>query len=292
MTFTAIPAARQTAHGARGLSNFVLQSFWATCDIPRIAITSPANGTYMSSNVTVTAETSDMSSINGVQFVIDNQSNNSTPGSLSGKVYSFSFDSRSLTDGPHTITATASNSSGNSASSSVRIMVWNNAQAPLQVLTVTNVSNGATGIVNSTSPLGIASIACFDTAVNSPTRCSSAVPMGTTVVLAANLVTTTGGTVSWINCDSTPSAFQCVVTMNGNKTVGASFAPGVPETLNVLKTPAGQITSDISGINCGANPASGCTGSFTSGSLITLTASGGTVTWKAGAMPQQLLPVL
>jgi hypothetical protein len=91
---------------------------------------------------------------------------------------------------------------------------------------------------------------------------------GTAVSLTA--APETGSTfVSWSGCDSTNGA-ACGVTMNGSRTVTASFAVQ-RFTLTVSKggNGSGTVSSSPAGINCGG----ACSADFNYGTSVTLTAA-------------------
>ena len=75
----------------------------------------------------------------------------------------------------------------------------------------------------------------------------------------------------WSGGGCSGAASTCIVVMNGNQTVTATFtAPVSMSTLTVQKsgTGSGTVTSAPSGINCGNT----CTATFPTGSTVTLTA--------------------
>jgi hypothetical protein len=118
--------------------------------------------------------------------------------------------------------------------------------------------------------------------------CSATLAAGTAVTLTAT-VPSDCPMFHWSNCD-TPNGLSCVMTMNGNKQVTATFNPVVVpctpsaplcKTLTVLKSGAGAATSTVSGgiIDCGTT----CSGAFAGGATVPLTAtpaSGFAVSWS------------
>jgi hypothetical protein len=124
-------------------------------------------------------------------------------------------------------------------------------------LTVTKAGTG-TGTVTS-APAGI----------NCGATCSASFASGTQVTLTA--MAPTGSTFSgWgAPCSGTGT---CVVTLTAATSVTATFGPSTTNfTLSVTKagTGTGTVTSAPAGINCGAT----CSGSFASGTMVTLTAA-------------------
>lgn len=101
------------------------------------------------------------------------------------------------------------------------------------------------------------------------TDCTEAFSSGTVVTLTASAGANSTFT-SWSGCDSTNGA-SCTVSMNQDRTVKAYFNAngGTSYMLTVNKGGTGNGTVTGTGINCGTD----CTESFSSGSVVTLTAS-------------------
>ena len=138
-------------------------------------------------------------------------------------------------------------------------------------LTVTKTGTGS-GTVTS-SPAGI----------NCGATCSAKFTSGVTVTLAATPAA--GSTfVGWSGACTGTGA--CTVSMTASKTVTATFntttAGTYALTLYKIGTGLGTVASNPAGINCGT----GCVANFTSGRLVTLTATpttGSTFTGWGGA---------
>lgn len=92
---------------------------------PAISLTSPASSATVSSTITVTAEASDDVGVAGVQFFVDGN-----PIGIEDTIgpYSTSWNTTSITNGSHTLSAQVTDESGNTASSAVTLTVSN---APL-----------------------------------------------------------------------------------------------------------------------------------------------------------------
>jgi hypothetical protein len=127
--------------------------------------------------------------------------------------------------------------------------------APTFALTVTRSGNGG-GTVTS-SPAGI----------NCGTTCSASYTSGTTVTLTA---APSGGSIfgGWTgSCTGTTST--CTVAMSAARSVTATFSlPSFALTVTKAGTGSGTVTSSPAGIDCGTV----CSTSFTSGTMVTLTA--------------------
>jgi len=111
---------------------------------PTVSVTAPAAGATVSGNVTLSANASDNVAVNSVQFKVDGNNLGSTD--LTSP-YSVSWDSTGATNGTHTLTAVATDSSGNSTtSSSVSITVDNGNTIKIgetNVLTTDDSGNGS-----------------------------------------------------------------------------------------------------------------------------------------------------
>jgi uncharacterized repeat protein (TIGR01451 family) len=137
-------------------------------------------------------------------------------------------------------------------------------------LTVSDIGTG-TGSV--TDDLG--QINCTTTAGVISGTCSANYVSNSVVVLTA--LPASGTTfVGWSGCAGTGT---CSVTMNGNQSVNATFVPTgstFSVTLTTIGTGNGTVTDNLGGINCAtaAGVQSGtCAGSYTGGSVVTLTAT-------------------
>ncbi|KGJ91586.1 Ig-like domain-containing protein [Thalassotalea sp. ND16A] len=104
---------------------------------PALNITSPADGATVSAAVTITATGSDPSGVTQVQFFVDGvllSTDTVAP-------YSTSWNTTSVTDGAHTLTARASDNAGNTGTStSVNVTVDNSGPA----VNITSPAGGAT----------------------------------------------------------------------------------------------------------------------------------------------------
>ena len=90
-------------------------------DIPTVSITAPANGATVSGTINITANATDPSGIAHVDFYVDSTlivSDKATP-------YMATLDTTMLSNGQHTLTATAYNTAGTSAQSVVTVTVNN-----------------------------------------------------------------------------------------------------------------------------------------------------------------------
>ena len=111
---------------------------------PNIAISSPANGSTVSGVVSVTANATDNTAVANVQFQLDGSA---LGGPLTAPPYQISWDTSAASDGSHTLTAVATDTSGNHATSApVTVTVSNNPPPPSSPpsVSITAPANGAT----------------------------------------------------------------------------------------------------------------------------------------------------
>src|ERR1019366_1837125 len=108
---------------------------------PVRSLAAPANGATVSGTVTVTANATDSVGVTGVQFQLDG-ANLGGVVTGAGPSYSFSWNSKTVANGSHTLTAVASDAAGNTATSSVSVTVNNDTTPP--VVSMTAPANGAT----------------------------------------------------------------------------------------------------------------------------------------------------
>jgi hypothetical protein len=102
---------------------------------PSVALTAPSNGATVSgSSVTLTANASDTTAVASVQFEVDGTDIGSA---ITASPYTTTWNSKSVSDGSHTLYAVADSTSGNYATSSVRISVRNNPPV------ITSISSGS-----------------------------------------------------------------------------------------------------------------------------------------------------
>jgi hypothetical protein len=118
---------------------------------------------------------------------------------------------------------------------------------------------------------GTGTVSSDPSGISCGTACAADFLTGSTVSLTA---TPDGGSTfsGWSGGGCSGAAPTCVVVMNVNQTVTATFtAPVSMSTLTVQKsgTGSGTVTSAPSGINCGST----CSASFPTGNTVTLTAN-------------------
>jgi Big-like domain-containing protein len=98
----------------------------SSADTTPVAIASPASGATVSGTITVTASASDNGGIAGVQFRVDGANRGSEDAAAP---YSISWDTTTVANGSHTLTAIARDAAGNTATSSPVTVTVSNAPA-------------------------------------------------------------------------------------------------------------------------------------------------------------------
>jgi hypothetical protein len=120
--------------------------------------------------------------------------------------------------------------------------------------------NGPGKVSSTSSPSQAQQIDCGDT-------CQVTYPKDTDVNLSATPTAQSDTFANWAgDCSGTANA--CVIAMDANKTVTATFTAGGDMLLTVTKSGAGKVTSSPAGIDCGTS----CSKGFPKGSSVTLTA--------------------
>jgi hypothetical protein len=125
---------------------------------PTVSISSPASGATVSGTLQVTASASDNVAVKNVQLKVDGANSGAADTS---SPYNFSLDTTALSDGAHSLTAVATDTSGNQATSAaVSITVSNDVSAQVTFANngvgcpINTVAGGPTDPVNSyTCPL-------------------------------------------------------------------------------------------------------------------------------------------
>ncbi len=127
---------------------------------------------------------------------------------------------------------------------------------------------GSYSLTVSKSGTGSGTVTSSPAGINCGATCSASYTSGTVVTLTA---TPAGGSTfggwSGAGCSGTGT---CVVTMNAAQNVTATFTlQSYTLTVSKTGTGSGTVTSSPAGINCGAT----CSASYTSGTVVTLTAT-------------------
>ena len=92
---------------------------------PVVAMTAPANGSYVNGGtITVAANATDTVGVTGVQFMLDG-ANLGAVVTGAGPAYSISWNTTGVANGAHTLSAVATDTAGNTATSSVSVTMDN-----------------------------------------------------------------------------------------------------------------------------------------------------------------------
>jgi hypothetical protein len=135
-----LTAVARDAAGNTATSTTVTVNVQNDTTAPTASITAPANGATVSGSQTVTASASDNVGVAGVQFMRDGQELGAEDTTAP---YSTSWNTASVPNGTHNLTAVARDAAGNAVTSSVvAVNVQNDATPP--TVSVTAPANGAT----------------------------------------------------------------------------------------------------------------------------------------------------
>ena len=216
---------------------------------PTVSITAPAAGATVSATVTVSATASSTVGIASVQFQVDGAN---VGAAVTVAPYNFSWNTTTVANGNHTLTAVAKDTAGNTTTSAgVTVNVNNVVAKPTVSITAptagATVSATVTVSATATSSIGIASVQFQVDGVNSgaadttsPYSLSwntAAVANGNHVLTAVakdtagSTTTSAGVTVNVSNTASKPTvsitAPSMGATVSGSVTVGATASSGV-----------------------------------------------------------------
>ena len=122
---------------------------------PTVSLTAPTSGAPVSGTVNLAATASDNVGVTQVQFFVDNNATplgTDTSPDPTSRYYSASWNTTTVTNGTHTLTAKAYDAAGNINTSTVTVTVANSDitapnQAPVATTPVFNSRNAATGVV-------------------------------------------------------------------------------------------------------------------------------------------------
>jgi PKD repeat protein len=119
---------------------------------PTVSITSPANGATVSGTITVTASASDNVGVAGVQFLLDGVARADD----TAAPFSTPFNTTTVANGPHTLSAIARDAAGNRRTSATVTITVSNGPPPDTTppsVSITSPANGATvsGTINVTA---------------------------------------------------------------------------------------------------------------------------------------------
>ncbi len=216
---------------------------------PTVSLTAPANASTVSGTVGLSANASDNVSVTSVQFKIDN---NPLGSPLTVAPYTANWDTTTLANGSHTVSAVASDAAGNLATASATVTVSN------------PVSGGGAGPVGYWTFDTLTSNQVLDSSGNNLTgTLSGGVTPGNGKISQGLVFGGVNGSVSFasdtltdLTGDLTLAAW--VKTSNNSRTEAlvSRYSASGSETGYLLRTnPAGHVELRIGGNNLGGSPA-------------------------------------
>jgi len=117
-----------------------------TCTSPTVSVTAPTSGATVSGNVTLTASVSGSPAATQVVFKVDG----TAVATLTASPWSYSWNSASVANGSHSITASATNTCGTTTSAAMPVTISNTAPTYSISGTVTSGGTGLSGVLVST----------------------------------------------------------------------------------------------------------------------------------------------
>src|SRR5881296_1954232 len=205
---------------------------------PTVSISSPANGATVSGTTTVSGVASDGLTITSVQVSVDGGAFANASGTTN---WSFSLNTNSLSNGPHTLSAKVNDSTGSATSPLVNFSVNNASTSSDCTLFASPSGSSSNSGTSSSSPK------TFQGAANSTQSGSVVCLLGGTYSLSSSFSPPTSGSPSsWItykNYDSTPVNF----VWSGGSNASAMFYIGGGSF------PSGPAYLEFRGLNLNGN---------------------------------------
>src|SRR5881296_1098665 len=209
-----------------------------TAAAPSVSISSPANGATVSGTTTVSGVASDGLTITSVQVSVDGGAFANASGTTN---WSFSLNTNSLSNGPHTLSAKVNDSTGSATSPLVNFSVNNASTSSDCTLFASPSGSSSNSGTSSSSPK------TFQGAANSTQSGSVVCLLGGTYSLSSSFSPPTSGSPSsWItykNYDSTPVNF----VWSGGSNASAMFYIGGGSF------PSGPAYLEFRGLNLNGN---------------------------------------
>src|SRR5436309_13273795 len=203
---------------------------------PTVSITSPAANATLSGTVTLTADASDNVAVANVQFKVDNAN---TGIAITAAPYSYALNTTTLSDGNHILTAVATDTSRNTATSTgVPVKVNNPTLAPS--ITSLNPTSGLVGASVTIAAANFGATQGTSTVTFNGTAATATSWSATSIVVPVPAGATTG---------------NVVVTVGGVASNAVSFTVTVPApSITSLNPTSGLIGTSvtIAGANFGA----------------------------------------
>jgi hypothetical protein len=242
---------------------------------PSVAVTAPASGATVSSTVNVSASASDNVGVAGVQFKVDGVNYGSEDQSAP---YSVAWSTTQVANGNHTLTATARDAAGNTATSAgITVNVNNGGATPAPTLSLTanptSVTSGSSSTLSWTSTNATSCVASGAWSGNKATSGSQSTgALGTSSSYTLNCSGAGGSTSRAVTVTVSAAAPAPTVSISASPT---SVPSGGSANLNWSSSDATSCTA--SGAWSGSRPTSGTasTGALTNTSnTFTLACNG------------------
>jgi uncharacterized protein (TIGR03790 family) len=205
---------------------------------PTVSMTAPANGATLAGTVVVSATATDNVAMAGVQFQLDG-ANLGAMVMGAGPSYSVSWNTTTAANGTHTLSAVATDTSGNSATNSISVTV-NNVAAPPVISSVT-----ATSITSSGATITWTTDQASDSQVAyGPTSSYGSLSALATSLVTAHSVNLTGLSASTVyHYQALSHNAQGTLGTSGDFTFTTAAAVGPQPTLQIQGN-----ASEVSGV--------------------------------------------
>jgi hypothetical protein len=209
---------------------------------PVVSVTAPANGATVSGTITLSANATDSAGITGVQFQIDSV-NLGSQVTGSGPTYSTSWNTTTVANGSHTVTAIATDSGNRMASSSVTVTVSNTVSSGLVISGVS---------ANSVTSSGATITWTTNTPASSQVAYATSVPYSSMSPLNSTLVTSHSVTLSNLMASTTYHYQVLSEDSQGDMASSADYTfPTSPTGLQTLLQIQGN-AAEVSGTQNGS----------------------------------------
>src|SRR5579863_2900488 len=240
-----------------------------------VAVTAPGAGSLESGTVTLTANATDVTALTGLQFQLDG-ANLGSAVTGAGPTYSMSWDTTTASNGPHLLTAVATDRAGNSISSLGLAVTVNNNTTPA-VVTGVALSPGSvlggtittlnTVTLNELAPAGGAVVTLASNNAAAAVPAMVTVPAGASVSPAFTIATTAVAVITPVTITATYGGATAtamltvlapsptVVTLAPNSVLGGTTTTGNTVTLNGPAPAAGLLVALASNNAAAAVPA-------------------------------------
>jgi fibronectin type 3 domain-containing protein len=200
-TYFYVVTAQDVAGNVSAASNEAAVMVLADTTPPTVTLTAPADGATVTGSISVTASASDDVKVAGVQFQLDGLA---LGAERTTAPYAVTWNTGSATNASHTLAAVARDAAGNSAQSSVTVVVSNTSQTPSGLVAAYGFNEGGGVQVTDASGQGNTGTISSATWVTAGKFGAALSFNGTsswvTVADAASLDLTTGMTIeAWVN---------------------------------------------------------------------------------------------